>query len=44
MSLLHNRGKQRSKGNKRTGQQREPGNEENRETKGGEIVISFMNS
>ena len=52
MSLLHSRGKQRNKGNKRTGQQREPGNrrtgepgnKENRETKGGEIVISFMNS
>lgn len=26
MSLLHSRGKQENKGNKRTGQQREPGN------------------
>ena len=29
---------------RKTGKLREPGNKENRETKGGEIVISFMNS
>ena len=46
MSLLHSRGKQ---GNKRTGERGnggtgELGNKENRETKGGEFVISFINS
>ena len=44
MSLLHSRGKRGNKGNMRTGEQREPGNKENRETKGGENVISFINS